>query len=111
MTATIFKTYIPIYDNEDNTHLKIIMYYEPDREKRGYYITIFPVKCEEKDGYCLESFTCYSGIKTCVLPVTRKSTKSEGISREFVRKNLDKYINNHFSDFKLAEHSCSALGI
>ena len=45
-------------------------------EERGYYLSVSPVKREERDNIVIESFTAYSGVKMLILPVKRQSDKA-----------------------------------
>ncbi len=76
------KKYIEIENkNRNATHLKIETYYSLGgynyftykTEQRGYYLSVSPV---EKSAH-MESYTAFSGVKVCVLPVSRKSKKAE----------------------------------
>lgn len=55
--------------------------------ERGYYLSIVPVKREEKNGIVMTSFTAYSGCKHLVLPVKRQSDKQYRLACEKVEKD------------------------
>ena len=84
------KKYIELEANAAATHLKIEVNYSLGgyncftgrQENRGYYLHVVPVTRETRDGYALESFTAFSGIKQCVKTVTRKSAKAEAEAEE-----------------------------
>lgn len=75
------KKYIELPENQTATHLKIETCYSLGgnnpftgrNESRGYYLHVVPVTRETRNGYALESFVAYSGIKQLIHPVTRKS--------------------------------------
>lgn len=46
-------------------------------EPRGYYLSVSPVKVETINGVKFESYTAFSGVKICLLEVSRKSKKAE----------------------------------
>ena len=90
------------------THLKAEIYYSLGginyftykNESRGYYMSISPVKREVTDsGYTMESYTAFSGLKQCVLPVQRKSQKKMNEAIEYFDKHILEFMNNHFSEF------------
>lgn len=88
------KKYIPVKPNERGyTHVKIETYYNKGNtpEKRGYYISVFPVTRDEKHGVPMESFEVFSGSVFQMLTVSRKSEKSERIAEERAEK-----IENYF---------------
>lgn len=62
-------------------------------EQRGYYIAVTPI---EKRGN-IEGFAAFSGVKKCVVPVSRKSTKKEKVALAVYRdgktlKSLIDYV-------------------
>lgn len=79
------------------THLRIDLdyskggynYFTYKEEKRGYYIHVSPVT---KSGY-MESYAAFSGVKACLLEVTRKSSKAEAEALKIFEEVKDKYIN------------------
>ena len=68
----------------ENKSLKIEIYYSKGgynningkQERRGYYLSVVPVKIDNYNGYSIESFTAYSGIKKFLLEVQKKSDKA-----------------------------------
>lgn len=88
----------------EETYIRADVYYEKGNDygkKRGYYVTIVPVKREEKYGCMIESFVAYSGVTSCILPVTRKSKKSEEKALQIFRENIDRYLANYFHEYKI----------
>lgn len=89
------KKYIELQQTTRNTtHLLIELkynlggynYFTYKQEPRGYYLSVSPVKLEQRDGYTLESYTAFTGTKYLVKEVTRKSEKAE---REAEQKARD----------------------
>ena len=64
-------------------------YFTYKQEARGYYIHVSPV---EKNGY-METYVGFSGVKACLLEVTRKSNKAEAEAMEIFQEVKDKYID------------------
>jgi len=84
------------------THLKVEIdynkggynYFTYKTEPRGYYIHVSPVTRNITDtGFVLESYTAFTGIKACLLEVTRKSNKAENQAIELFELKKDKYID------------------
>lgn len=82
---------------------KILGYYSVGgRNKRGYYISVYKVKIEEKNGYTTETFSIDFGtgknsVCDLLLEVGRKSQKAEDkafamITEERINE-LIKYLN------------------
>lgn len=79
------KKYIELAGNGTATHIKIELRYNLGgfncftytEEKRGYYLHVSPVTRENRNGYTMESFTAFSGVKQLIKPVSRKSAKAE----------------------------------
>lgn len=71
--------------NHNATHLKVYTYYSlggysywtGENNARGYYLAVQPVERSTRDGVRMEGFVAFSGIKKCILPVSRKSKKAE----------------------------------
>lgn len=80
------KNYITVKENTSGvTHLKVKVYYDLGgysnftytEKKRGYYVSVTPVKRWDVDGVQMESFTAFTGFKMLVKEVSRKSKKAE----------------------------------
>lgn len=99
------KKYIKIEGK--NTELKIEVYYHKGglnyftykNEPRGYYVSVLPVEIQRMDnGIVMESFAAFSGIKSFLKEVSRKSNKgyndaciiAEGVIPELTEKVLAK---------------------
>ena len=90
------KKYIPVSGNNDVTHLRVelaydiggynMMTYRP--KPRGYYLTVVPVKREERYGCMMESFAAFSGYRQLMKEVTRKSAKAEWCSFAILLMNV-----------------------
>lgn len=79
---SLFKKYIDLKENSKfQTHLKVELYYELGgmnyftgrAEARGYYLSVSPV---QRSGV-FETYTGFTGVKHCLLPVSRQSKKAE----------------------------------
>lgn len=94
------KNYIKVSGSENANFLKIELdyskggynYFSYKNEPRGYYIHVSPVIREDKGGFFLETYTAFSGIKDCILEVTRASKKAENQAAEIFEQVKDRYI-------------------
>lgn len=64
-------------------------YFTYKQEPRGYYIHVSPVY---RSGN-METYTAFSGMKVCLLEVTRKSNKAEAEALAIYEAEKQKYIN------------------
>lgn len=85
------KKFLELNNNSmEATHLKIEVYYSLGGyncftykpETRGYYLSVSPVKRSTREGITFESYTAFSGVKICLLEVSRKSKKAEEKAHE-----------------------------
>jgi hypothetical protein len=84
------KKYIELVENEKATHIRVELRYNLGgysmatykEESRGYYLHVTPVTRYERDGIQWEQFTAFTGVKQCVLTVSRKSAKAEREAEE-----------------------------
>jgi hypothetical protein len=98
MEGKKMKRYIELNENANATHLVIETKYNLGglncftyaQEKRGYYLHVYPVKRETRNGYTLESFGAFTGTKHCIKEVTRQSAKAAAQAEE----NALNYIHN-----------------
>lgn len=91
------------YTKVGEVTFKIELYYDAGGESytsssrtvdRGYYVCVTPVKIEEQEGYTVESYEAYSGIKMNLLPVKRRSASSQNKARAMLTDTLkDDLIN------------------
>ena len=94
------KRYVELEKNELATHLKIETRYDlggPNwayggTTKRGYYLHVTPVKRETRDGYALESFVAFTGVKQLLKEVTRKSAKAEAAAETIAKNYLHSMV-------------------
>lgn len=99
----------PVSNNEKATHLKAEVYYALGganmftyrNEPRGYWVSIVPVRRENKYGCVTESFTAFTGLKTLVLPVQRKSAKKFNEAIDYFEEHISDFIKTHFSEFEV----------
>ena len=66
-------------------------YFTSKVERRGYYFSIVPEK--HSDGF--RTYTGFSGVKTCILEVARKSKSAY----EKAKAMLDNYENKYLKNF------------
>lgn len=84
------KKYIPVSGNNEVTHIRVDIVYDLGgysmvsyRPKpRGYYLTVVPVKREERYGFMMESFTAFTGYRQLLKEVSRKSAKAEKVAEQ-----------------------------
>lgn len=88
-----------IISNDKNNKITTEIYYDiggmnyftSEVEKRGYYFSITPE--ERSDGF--RTYTSFSGVKTCILEVARKSKSAYDKAKAM----LDKYENEYLQAF------------
>lgn len=88
-----------IISNDKNNKITTEIYYDiggmnyftSEVEKRGYYFSITPE--ERSDGF--RTYTGFSGVKTCILEVARKSKSAYDKAKAM----LDKYENEYLQAF------------
>lgn len=108
--TNVIKRFYPV-KNSTATHLKVELYYSKGgnnvftykTERRGYYISVTPVKREMRNNVVLESFVAFTGLKQLLVPVERKSKKKEEEAQEVFNKYVDKFIAINFGEFELGE--------
>ena len=66
-----------------------INYFTYKNEARGYYLSVSPVERSEH----MESYVGLSGVKKCLLEVTRQSKKAEATAESMVNEHLAHLIN------------------
>lgn len=96
---TIQKQYI----KRNGLTLKVHLYYSLggysymtcETEARGYYLSVSPVEIKEIDnGIVSETYQAYTGVKTLLLEVKRKSKKAERQAIRIAEEKLDTLINH-----------------
>lgn len=101
------KLYFPIKNPEEVngcTHLTAEVYYDLGGmnyftykvEPRGYYMSMTPVEKVDRGGYVTESYTAFTGKKTLIKEVKRKSAKAENEANAFFKEHLERYIHAWF---------------
>lgn len=101
--------YYPVTGHYGVTHLKAEIYYSLGginyftykNEPRGYYMSISPVQRETRDYGTMESYTAFSGLKQCVLPVQRKSQKKLEEAITYFEENVFEFMKNHFGEYNV----------
>lgn len=100
------ETIIKEYETIDGQSLRIEMYYDlggysfaTHREKkRGYYISVTPVKIEHKEGYTLEYADAFSGASCLLVEVTRKSKVNAEKARKLYFENYKQRLIDYVID-------------
>lgn len=107
--TNLVKRYYKVNDMLNVTHLKVDCYYKTggpnmftyQQEPRGYYMSIRPVRREEKQGYISESFTCFTGGKRFLFPVPRRSKKRDEEAIEYFVNHASAYIKEYYGDYEI----------
>lgn len=100
-----------VKNNPNVTHLKAEVYYSLGgtnmftykNESRGYYMSISPVKREDRGGFIMESYTAFTGLKQLVVPVSRKSQKKMNEAVEYFENHIKEFMKTHFGQFEVEE--------
>lgn len=95
------KEYIKVTGNPQFNFLRVEFdydlggwnYFTGGNEPRGYYIHVTPMDRQDRGGYFMETMVAFSGVKGCLLTVTRKSKKAEENARAIFEQEKEKYIN------------------
>lgn len=104
------KEYIKVSGRNDINNLRIdfdydlggMNYFTGRVERRGYYISIMPVyRTVREGGWTSESYTAFTGIKTCLKEVTRKSNKAEAEAATIFEAEKQKYIDYMLERYNL----------
>ena len=104
------KEYIKVSGRNDINNLRInfdydlggMNYFTGRAERRGYYISIMPVYRTVRDGgWTSESYTAFTGVKTCLLEVARKSSKKEEEAKKLFEAEKQKYIDYMLQRYNL----------
>ena len=103
------KKYIKLQENQNGyTHLKLDFFYEKggayaSGSKRGYYLICIPVtlSINSKGDIINESFWFFSGLKSLLLEVSRKSKKSEDEALQLIEGKQDELINKVLKKYNL----------
>lgn len=85
------KIYSEYKEVKDKTIMITLSYMKEGN--RGYYVSIVPVKLEEKNGYVTRTVEAYSGVKKHLLAVTRKSAKAEKEAIRILEECEDRLIS------------------
>jgi len=77
-------------------HLGGMNYFTGRNEKRGYYLSVSPVKLSKsEDGrFVTTSYTAFSGVKDCILEVKRSSEKAFNQARELAKEKEQVLIDH-----------------
>ena len=70
---------IPVRETEDHNNILVRLVYEVGSnfspQKRGYYLSVMPVKIEEEVHYTRVTYQGYAGIRMLIEPAKRYSKK------------------------------------
>jgi hypothetical protein len=71
-------------------------YFTSRVEKRGYYLSVCPVKrtVSECGSYATETYGAFTGVKELIMEVKRKSKKAEEESETIVEGRIDLLIEH-----------------
>lgn len=89
------KQYEPIAGREQELKIEVrynkggVNYFSSKTEARGYYLSVSPVTRSHSEGYTVESYTGFSGIKKLILPVARQSDKQYQAAVELVKEHVE----------------------
>ena len=92
--------YIPIKETKNATHLKVRTYYSLGgtnmlsytTERRGYYLSVSPIRRVNYGGVTMEQYTAFTGTKMLLKEVARKSKKAEAEAEQLAVENMDSLI-------------------
>ena len=72
-------------------------YFNGERNRRGYYLSVTPVTRAQERGYSTESFGLFKGTKYFLSPdeLKRSSAKAEAEARKFISAELIDELTNH----------------
>ena len=98
------KVYAPT-DLEGSTDIKYNVFYDlggfnyfnGQRNRRGYYLSVTPVTRVQEGAYNTESFGLFKGTKYFLSPteLKRSSAKAEAEARKFISAELIDELTNH----------------
>lgn len=96
----MMKKYLELERNNSATHMKVELYYSLGgynyftgrQEERGYYLSVSPVKREQRGGCMLESYAAFSGLKFLMNPVKRRSAKQEAEAERIAAERMDALV-------------------
>lgn len=94
------------------THLKVSLYYHlggynygtHENQKRGYYLSCYPVDFGERNGFTTESFAMCSGVKVLISETTRNTKKQA--DKVMSQCSLDRLDDKDSWFFKVCDYIC-----
>jgi hypothetical protein len=89
------------YKDINGTTFRIEIYYYKggmdissfQNQKRGFYLSVTPVKREIKEGYTIDQYMAYSGVKMLLKEVTRYSERVYNEALELGKPKIDELID------------------
>lgn len=90
-----------IATKKENVFVKVEVYYNLgginyftyEVEPRGYYLSVSPVERVNRGGYIMESCAAFSGYKTLLKEVKRKSKKAEAEAEQIAAERMKPIID------------------
>lgn len=73
------------------THIRIGMDFDTS-SKTGYWIYVYPVIIEHKEGFRTVSFTAFSGYKKKLKDTKRRSKFAQNILEQYINNNLKEIV-------------------
>ena len=87
----IYKEYHELRDAPDkSSHIKCRIWYDTGV---GYYASFQPIQMENKGTYNVESFIAYTGYKTKILEIKRRSSKRDNEAINLFKEHKHKILN------------------
>ena len=107
MSITYIKT---VYEMRSEQEYKVTVTYNKGdyRTRRGYYLTVQPVKREFKQGYHVESYSAYSGYRMPLLDVQRASASQEDKAIKIAMQEYSAIIDRIESDISAQRKTAHA---
>lgn len=94
------KKYEPIPNREQELKIEVrynkggVNYFQSKVEERGYYLSVSPVVRTHSEGYTVESYVGFSGVKKLILPAKRQSDKQYALAVAAAEEHLEG-LKNH----------------
>lgn len=95
-----------IATKSENVFLKVEVYYSLGgmnyftykSEPRGYYLSVTPIERIDRGGYFVETQSAFSGYKTILKEVKRKSKKAETEAEQLAAELMQSIVNAVLSE-------------
>ena len=93
-------------NEQENTHIEITVTYNSEKERRGYYMYVMPVKIQSRGGYSVKTYgILQSGERLKLLSCARASKANEQKALDLAEFMKTTLINNvvEANDFELKQ--------